>query len=139
MATGYAINTAVKLQVLSYRQVIVEGEFLRHIANLLTYMGTPRYVKQEQPGKLFEWECDSLQVASDLLKQKFGRGQVSIFGSRLHTVLDEPRTQIPQVKNWLQEAEIKVQNHREIQFSLEDVFISVVEQARQRGLDVSAD
>jgi ABC-2 type transport system ATP-binding protein len=64
---------------------------------------------------------------------------VSIFGSRLHTVLDEPRTQIPQVEAWLQAAEIKVQSHREIEFSLEDAFISVVDRARQRGLDVPAD
>ena len=101
----------------------------------LVAQGTPRSVKQEQPGQLVEWECNSLQVASELLKQKFDCGRVSIFGSRLHTVLDEPRTQIPQVKNWLQEAEIKVHNYREIKFSLEDAFISLVEQARQRGLD----
>jgi ABC-2 type transport system ATP-binding protein len=53
--------------------------------------------------------------------------------------LDDPRTQIPQVENWLVEAGIKVESHREIGFSLEDVFISVVEQARQRGLDVPVD
>jgi ABC-2 type transport system ATP-binding protein len=80
-----------------------------------------------------------VQQASDLLKEKFDRWRVSIFGSRLHTVLDEPRTQIPQVEAWLQAAEIKVQSHREIEFSLEDAFISVVDRARQRGLDVPAD
>ncbi len=109
------------------------------VAGELVAQGTPRQVKDEQPGQLVEWECDSLQKASDLLKEQFDEARVSIFGSRLHTILDEPRTQIPQVENWLQEAEIKVQNHREIEFSLEDVFISVVEQARRRGLNLPLD
>ncbi|MBW4592380.1 MAG: ATP-binding cassette domain-containing protein [Brasilonema angustatum HA4187-MV1] len=109
------------------------------VAGELVAQGTPRQVKEEQPGQLVEWECEPLQAASDLLKQRLERWRVSIFGSRLHTVLDEPQTQIPQVENWLKESGIKVQNHREIGFSLEDVFISVVEQARQRGLDVPVD
>ncbi len=109
------------------------------VAGELVAQGTPRQVKQEQPGQLVEWECDPLQQASDLLKQKLDHRGVSIFGSRLHTVLDQPRTQIPQVENWLQEAGVNVENHREIEFSLEDVFINVVEQARQRGLDVPKD
>ncbi|KYC37502.1 ABC transporter ATP-binding protein [Scytonema hofmannii PCC 7110] len=96
------------------------------VAGELVAQGTPRQVKQEQPGRLVEWECEPLQTASDLLKQKLKRSSVSIFGSRLHTVLDEPRLQIPQVENWLQEAGVKVQNYREIEFSLEDVFISVI-------------
>ncbi len=109
------------------------------VAGELVAQGTPRQVKEEQPGQLVEWECDRVQQASDLLKEKFDRWRVSIFGSRLHTVLDEPRTQIPQVETWLQAAGIKVQSHREIEFSLEDAFISVVDRARQRGLDVPAD
>ncbi|GAA6621339.1 ATP-binding cassette domain-containing protein [Scytonema sp. NUACC26] len=95
------------------------------VAGELVAQGTPRQVKQEQPGQLVEWECEPLQTASDWLKQKLERWRVSIFGSRLHTVLDKPPLQIPQVKTWLQEAGVKVQSHREIEFSLEDVFISV--------------
>ncbi|BAY47821.1 ABC transporter-related protein [Scytonema sp. HK-05] len=109
------------------------------VAGELVAQGTPRQVKQEQPGQLVEWECEQVQKAADVLKQKLERRRVSIFGSRLHTVLDEPRTQIPQVENWLVEAGVKVKSHRDIEFSLEDVFISVVEQARQRGLDVPKD
>ena len=109
------------------------------VAGELVAQGTPCQVKQDQPGQLVEWECEQVQKAADVLKQKLERRRVSIFGSRLHTILDEPRTQIPQVENWLVEAGIKVESHREIGFSLEDVFISVVEQARQRGLDVPVD
>ena len=109
------------------------------VAGELVAQGTPRQVKQEQPGQLVEWECEQVQKAADVLKQKLERRRVSIFGSRLHTVLDEPRTQISQVENWLVEAGVKVKSHRDMEFSLEDVFISVVEQARQRGLDVPKD
>ncbi len=109
------------------------------VAGELVAQGTPRSVKDEQPGQLVEWECDPLQRASDLLKERLERLRVSIFGSRLHTILDQPQTEIPEVENWLKEAGVKVQSHRLIQFSLEDVFISVVEQARQRGLNVPVD
>lgn len=104
------------------------------VAGELVAQGTPRQVKQEQPGQLVEWECDPLQKASDLLKEKFDYWRVSIFGSRLHTILDNPRAEIGQIKSSLREAGITVHNPREIEFSLEDVFISVVAQAQQRGL-----
>ncbi len=106
------------------------------VAGELVAQGTPRSVKDEQPGQLVEWECSPLQKASDLLKEKFAPWRVSIFGSRLHTILEDPRIQIPAIQTWLQAAGITVKSHREIEFSLEDVFISVVEQARQRGLDI---
>ncbi|MBW4471537.1 MAG: ATP-binding cassette domain-containing protein [Stenomitos rutilans HA7619-LM2] len=109
------------------------------VAGELVAQGTPRQVKDDQPGRLVEWECDPLQKASDLLKQHFDRWRVSIFGSRLHTILDDPDNQISQVENLLQSNRIQIQSHREIEFSLEDVFISVVDQARQRGLDVPTD
>lgn len=109
------------------------------VAGELVAQGTPRSVKDEQPGQLVEWECDRLQKAADLLKQKFDRWRVSIFGSRLHTILDAPDAEIAQVQSWLLEAGVAVHSHRLIDFSLEDVFISVVEQARQRGLDVPVD
>jgi len=106
------------------------------VAGELVAQGTPRQVKEAQPGQLVEWECEPLQQAADLLQQHFDRASVSIFGDRLHTVLDRPNTQILQVTNWLQEAGIAVKSHRKIEFSLEDVFISLVAQARTRGLDV---
>lgn len=109
------------------------------VAGELVAQGTPHGVKAEQPGQLVEWKCQPLQQASDLLKGKFDRWRVSIFGSRLHTILDQPQTEILQIQSWLQDSNITVHSHREIDFSLEDVFISVVDQARQRGLNVPID
>jgi len=109
------------------------------VAGELVAQGTPRSVKEEQPGQVVEWECDPLQNASDLLKQKFDQTRVSIFGSRLHTVLDNPEAEIEQIKSWLLGMGVIVRSYRQIEFSLEDVFISIVEQARQRGLNVPVD
>jgi len=109
------------------------------VAGELVAQGTPRQVKAEQPGQLVEWECEPLQQASDLLKERFDHWRVSIFGSRLHTILDNPDAEIEQIESWLSEAGVNVRNQRKIEFSLEDVFISVVEQARQRGLNVPVD
>lgn len=109
------------------------------VAGELVAQGTPRQVKDEQPGQLVEWECEPLQKASDLLKEKFDPWRVSIFGSRLHTILDNPDAEIPQVQAWLKKSGFAVHSFREIEFSLEDVFISVVDRARQRGLDVPVD
>jgi ABC-2 type transport system ATP-binding protein len=109
------------------------------VAGELVAQGTPRQVKEEQPGQLVEWDCHPLQQASDLLKQHFDHWRISIFGARLHTILDDPTNEISQVEDLLQANGLQVQSHREIEFSLEDTFISVVEQARQRGLDVPTD
>ena len=80
--------------------------------------------------------CSKLQTCSNNTSIAH---ESSIFGDRLHTVLDDLQTQVPQVEQWLKEDGVDVQSHREIEFSLEDVFIGVVDQARQRGLDVPVD
>ncbi|MBD1909004.1 MULTISPECIES: ATP-binding cassette domain-containing protein [unclassified Leptolyngbya] len=107
------------------------------VAGELVAQGTPRQVKAEQPGQLVEWECEPLQQASDVLKQRLERWRVSIFGSRLHTVLEHPERYISHIEEHLRAVGVQVRGHRAIAFSLEDVFISVVEQARRRGLEVS--
>jgi ABC-2 type transport system ATP-binding protein len=60
--------------------------------------------------------------------------RVSQFGERLHVVTDEDAEPgQKRIAKKLEEDGIKVVSAREGQFSLEDVFISVVEQARQQG------
>ena len=105
----------------------------------LVTQGTPSQVKNKQPGHLVEWECYPLQAASDFLTQKLPHWRVSIFGSRLHTVLDELSTQISQVREWLEEIGIKVYSYRKINYTLEDVFISVVQRSGQQGGDAPFD
>jgi ABC-2 type transport system ATP-binding protein len=62
------------------------------------------------------------------------RWRVSLFGVRLHVITDtDPVQASSSITEQLRQANIQVIDVHEEDFSLEDVFISVVEQARARG------
>jgi ABC-2 type transport system ATP-binding protein len=57
-----------------------------------------------------------------------------LFGSRLHVIIDDDaQTGIRRTTQKLAAEGIRVSTAREERFSLEDVFITVVEKARQQG------
>jgi ABC-2 type transport system ATP-binding protein len=59
---------------------------------------------------------------------------VALFGKRLHIITDsDVETGIRENTQRIEAGGFKVLEAREGRFSLEDVFISVVEQARERG------
>jgi ABC-2 type transport system ATP-binding protein len=96
--------------------------------------GTPSGIKSEQTGHLLEFVVDQPQRAADVLKSDTERWRVSLFGNRLHVVTDEDveagkRT----TTDKLESNGIRIISAREEPFSLEDVFISVIEKARQQG------
>jgi ABC-2 type transport system ATP-binding protein len=106
------------------------------VAGELVAEGAPSSIKSQQSGHLFEFVVDQPQRAADFLKQDMERWRVSLFGDRLHVITegDERHT-----RDRLQANGIQVKSVREQRFSLEDVFISVVEQARQQGKVASED
>ena len=89
-----------------------------------------------RPGRVIEFIVDQPQRASDLLKQGMESWRVSLFGDRLHVITDE-LTEV-EIEKKLEEAGIEVRSARESRFSMEDVFISVVAQAQQRGLAMAS-
>ncbi|MGD0964794.1 MAG: ATP-binding cassette domain-containing protein [Candidatus Acidiferrales bacterium] len=100
----------------------------------LVAQGTPSGIKSAQTGHLLEFIVDQPQHAADLLKSDTERWRVSLFGDRLHVVTDEDveagkRTTTEK----LESKRIRIISAREEPFSLEDVFISVIEKARQQG------
>ena len=104
------------------------------VAGELVAEGSPSAIKSAQPGHLLEFVVDQPQRAADLLKKDMPGWRVSQFGERLHVVTDEDAEPGQRrIAKKLEEDGIKVVSAREGQFSLEDVFISVVEQARQQG------
>ncbi len=104
------------------------------VAGRLVAEGTPTGIKAEQTGHLIELYVDQPQQAADLLKQKMDRWRVSLFGERLHVITDgDAERGQASITAMLAEAGIRVLSAREARFSLEDVFISVVEQARLQG------
>jgi ABC-2 type transport system ATP-binding protein len=101
--------------------------------------GTPTGIKREQTGHLLELIVDKPQAAADRLKQFMDRWRVSLFGYRLHIITDEDVAGAEaSLRKRLTDAGIQIIRIREARFSLEDVFISVVEQARN-GLPAYAD
>jgi ABC-2 type transport system ATP-binding protein len=104
------------------------------VAGELVAEGTPTGIKAEQTGHLIEVITDEPQQATDLLKKQMERWRVSLFGDRLHVITDEElQSGIRSTRQRLESAGISVREAREESFSLEDVFIVVVEKARQQG------
>ena len=104
------------------------------VAGELVVEGTPSGVKAQQSGHVLEFLVDQPQQAADLLKGKTDSWRVSLFGERLHVITDEdPGNAIKETTKRLEENGLHVISARENRFSLEDVFISIVEKARQQG------
>ena len=104
------------------------------VAGELVTEGAPSSIKAQQHGHLLEFTIDQPQRAADLLKEGTDRWRISLFGDRLHVISDaDPQTAERETRDRLLRNGIKVISAREQRFSLEDVFISVVEQARQQG------
>jgi ABC-2 type transport system ATP-binding protein len=104
------------------------------VAGELVAEGSPTGIKSEQRGRLLELHVDRPQRAADVLKDTMDRWRVSLFGDRLHVIVDEALpTGGRNFEQTLARAGIRIVSEREARFSLEDVFISVVEQARLQG------
>jgi len=104
------------------------------VAGELVAEGTPSGIKSQQSGHVLEFIVDQPQRASDLLKSKTEDWRMSLFGERLHMITDEDSaTAIKETTKRLEENGIHVTSASENRFSLEDVFISIVEKARTQG------
>ena len=102
------------------------------VAGELVAEGTPSGVKAAQGGHLLELITDEPQAAADLLKKTRERWRISLFGDRLHVVVDaNPNEEIVGLTRELATSNINVVRAYETPYSLEDVFISVVEKARK--------
>ena len=104
------------------------------VAGELLVEGTPSEIKAQQKGHLLEFRVDQPQRAADLLKSETQHWRVALFGKRLHVITDgDVEAGIRENTQRLEAGGVHVLGAREGRFSLEDVFISVVEQARERG------
>jgi ABC-2 type transport system ATP-binding protein len=104
------------------------------VAGELVAQGTPSSLKAAQKGHLLELITDKPQLANNLLKEQMDRWRISLFGDRLHVIVDEDtETGIKDITNRLAAAGVTVNRAHEEPYSLEDVFIAVVEQLRREG------
>jgi ABC-2 type transport system ATP-binding protein len=104
------------------------------VAGELVLEGAPSAVKSSQAGHLLEINVDEPQRAADRLKETMDRWRVSLFGERLHVITgDDVESAERDIERTLRAENLHLRQVREARFSLEDVFISVVEQARLQG------
>jgi ABC-2 type transport system ATP-binding protein len=102
--------------------------------------GAPSAIKAAQGGHLLELRVDQPQRAADRLKEEMARWRVSLFGDRLHVIVDDDVASArKQLTERLRDAGVAVRDIHEESYSLEDVFIAVVEKARQEGKFASED
>jgi ABC-2 type transport system ATP-binding protein len=104
------------------------------VAGEIVAEGSPSQIKAAQPGQLIEIVTDATQAASDLLKTQMEPWRVSIFGDRLHLVLDHPDQEIHGIQNLFKsysetDSQLQIQSLRPVPFSLEDCFIGIVQRA----------
>ncbi|MFH1087331.1 MAG: ATP-binding cassette domain-containing protein, partial [Chloroflexota bacterium] len=94
----------------------------------LIAIGSPLQLKTEQvKGKLLEVVSSDYARTLELLSSETGYHQVSLFGSTVHVVVDEAETALPEIKHLLDTGNVTVQSIKSIPFTMEDVFISLVE------------
>src|SRR5881227_3501029 len=91
--------------------------------------GSPSEVKAAMKGTLSEILTDQADRALGSLKKKFGASRVSLFGDKLHFVA-ESEAQKREAAAELESAGVKVLAWNPSEFSLEDVFISLIESRR---------
>jgi ABC-2 type transport system ATP-binding protein len=104
------------------------------VAGELVAEGTPSGLKAAQTGHLLEFIVDQPQRANNFLKSEMDRWRVSLFGDRLHVIVDESVEEgIKRNTERLKQHGIEVSRAYEESFSLEDVFIVEVERARLQG------
>ncbi len=103
-------------------------------AGELVAEGAPGEIKRrEMAGRHFlEIQVDRPQAALDLLKGETQAWRISLFGDRLHVIAGEdPDRTLRGLTDTLAGRGIAVVSAREGRFSLEDVFLSVVERAAE--------
>ena len=100
-------------------------------AGEMVAQGAPGEVKKSVPGRLLEVETPQAQQALRELRRRYGPSRVSLFGDRVHVVVDSVDA-AEQVRRELAERDLEVRRAELIDFSLEDVFISLIEERRHQ-------
>jgi ABC-2 type transport system ATP-binding protein len=100
---------------------------LMHGGNLLS-VGTPDEIKGLMKGELWEVRCPERMKVREILRNAPGIISVGIFGDRIHAVLDGSEGARTEMENRLRDSGLEILSLRRISPSVEDVFISTVNQ-----------
>jgi ABC-2 type transport system ATP-binding protein len=93
----------------------------------LLSVGTPQEIKKRVKGKILEVRTEAPRVAITYLRERFG-GRARLFGSRIHIGTENPEQTFADVEAILKETELHQRVLQFVEPSLEDVFITMVEE-----------
>lgn len=94
----------------------------------LIVAGSPLHLKTDWvKGELVEVVSSDYARALEVLSANAPYQQASLFGSAIHIAVDKAETAFPEIKGLLESANVSVNSINRIPFTLEDVFISLVE------------
>jgi ABC-2 type transport system ATP-binding protein len=95
----------------------------------LIALGSPLQLKADLvKGELLEIVTSDFARALELLSADPRYHQVSLFGSAIHVVVDKATTASPEIERLLEASNVAVHSISRIPFTMEDVFISLVEE-----------
>ncbi|ACM20138.1 ABC transporter, ATP-binding protein [Geotalea daltonii FRC-32] len=92
----------------------------------LVACGTPQELKQLMPGGILEVHTGNARACLQILHRKLEGYQVGLFGDRLHIVSETPEKTQLLVQDLLGGEGVEIVSIRQIEPSLEDIFISVI-------------
>jgi ABC-2 type transport system ATP-binding protein len=93
--------------------------------------GSPGEIKKSVSGRLLEIETPSAQKTLAELRRRYGPSKVSLFGDRVHVVVDS-ESDAERLKKELAGLNIEIRRAEFTEFTLEDVFISLIEERRHQ-------
>src|SRR5207247_7072175 len=98
------------------------------VAGELVAEGTPSGVKAAQGGRVLEVRADDPLRAVAILKREMEPWRVSLFGDRLHVIVDgDAQAAARELTARLAREGIRVSEARDDDYTLEDVFLAIVE------------
>jgi drug efflux transport system ATP-binding protein len=101
--------------------------------------GTPSGIKAAQGGRVLEIATRAPERALSVLKGEMDHWRVALFGDRLHVIVDgDPERETRKITARLAQESIDVLETRDQDYSLEDVFLVIVEKNHRAQKAVAA-
>lgn len=102
---------------------------LMHQGRLLV-CDRPAAIKSRLKATVVEVTCSDPRRAHTLLTDTYGPTGAVLVGGRLHVVVDDPARHMPIIRQQLESSGITIEAERAVAPTLEDVFVSVIEEMR---------
>jgi ABC-2 type transport system ATP-binding protein len=99
----------------------------------LIAVGSPQALKDGmRAGVMLELDCREPFRALRLLRSEPSMVRVSLFGSRVHVLVEEPTEAEPMIREVLKAGGLTIERLERIPFSLEDLFVIFIDMEEQR-------